>query len=209
MSKMFWSADFNGWFNEEVHGARLISVVDQSLLDMRMVSATAMDQAEYESECRIATEENRTADGPELFCSHAQLLLEDPPMMMVSNPACLIPGDAVEIDAETYALLHAEHGETGNPIKSNATGEPFIGVMHYSPKQAMTLVRMLRDRELRETDNKVMLPDYPITPKERDALIVRRAWLRAMPAAAEKTFIKAKKEITRFDIDSLFASGAS
>ncbi len=108
---MFYSKSTNSFFIEDIHGARRLTIIDP---------------AWQRPTVEVPDPNWNPADHPE-GTPHPLIAVPDEtaiaPTIEMSNPACKIPADAVEItEAEHAALLAAQ--SAGKIIQADASGHP-------------------------------------------------------------------------------------
>lgn len=110
---------------------------------------------------------------------------------MIANPDCRIPADAVVIsDARWSELLAAQAG--GQDIAARGNQPVANDPPPLSAEAQLATIRAQRDRLLADSDKYVAVPDYPIDPSTKEAILAWRAALRAVtdtldPAAPLET----------------------
>ncbi|ODU21112.1 MAG: hypothetical protein ABS87_07910 [Sphingomonas sp. SCN 67-18] len=152
-----------GFYDEAIHGERMIIVQQPALTDDQKVDrmlgiAGTVDDA---------------------------VLGDDVPMtdVTIANPACLIPIDAVAISAERHAEL-MEAVSDGQVIVADASGSPQSADPTLSIEEQLEALRRRRDRELAATDW-TQLPDAMAAAK-RKLWAAHRQALRDLPGIIEK-----------------------
>ena len=109
---MFYSRSSGGFYVDEIHGARLVVIVDPAWTRPQIVIARnpeTLSLFEGTDAVQLTI--------PDLAAVH--------PLIEIDNPACKIPADAVEItDAEHTALLAGQ--STGQCITADAAGRPVL-----------------------------------------------------------------------------------
>lgn len=159
------SADdgIGAFFNDMIHGARLVAVVDSRALSTALAGLTAEEFADEEALADVA---ERRAD-----------LLRNPPLQMVPNPDCRIPEDAVEIGDAAHATL-MEGASRGLAIVWDAqSGLPFLQERPVDPAALIAQVKNERDRLLRESDW-TQMPDNELSKNARGMWKVWRQSVR-------------------------------
>jgi hypothetical protein len=180
---MFYSPTTKGFYDEAVHGPRMIDALDQPALDKAIKKATHGRKPES-----IEDEAERAEVGAKVV-----KLLADPPMRKIENPECQIPGDAIELSRKRYEeLLHElSHGRVMEVRK----GELFAVDPTPDIEEQIAAIRRRRDRELRATDW-TQVPDALVAAK-RELWAEHRQALRDLPAIVEEA-LKAKKPMPAF-----------
>lgn len=134
---MFYSQTTNGFYDESLHGSRKLSIADPAWVRPQIeVPDPAFDPTAH-------------TDGTPV----PLILIDDPDAIqatiVVDNPACKIPGDAVEItDAEHAALLAAQ--TAGKVIQGDATGRP-VAVDPPAPTADQMWDKIKTERDLRKS----------------------------------------------------------
>lgn len=121
---MFYSRTTGGFYDEAIHGAQRLSITDPAwqrpTVDVTLAPGGTLS-AELDGQWRVVkndTEEPMVVRGvPDMSV--------EPPTVEISNPACLIPPDAVEITADEHAELLAGQS-AGKLIRPDAEGRPVL-----------------------------------------------------------------------------------
>ena len=172
----FYSRSLAGFCHTSTHGTREIEVVDESRQSAELADCTvrelALDEVD-DADARAISQQDIDA--------YRREVLINPPMMMVANPACKLPDDAVEIDDATHASLMDDQAN-GFQIVAEADGRPVSRPIQITPEQLMTNARAARDHALRQSDP-MMMPDRPLSAEAKKAWKSYRQKLRDFPDA--------------------------
>jgi hypothetical protein len=185
---MFYSAKAAGFYSAEIHGARLIKIVDPAWIRPKndvVLQPGASVWIDGELVENTGDEPIEIADVPDMAAL--------PDTLEVENPDCLIPDDAVEITPEQYAeLLNGQSG--GKQICGGADGFPvLVDQPPLGPEVLIAIERNWRDARLSETDGVVSRhrdeveegATTTLTAAQYSALQVYRRELRNWPEAGE------------------------
>ncbi len=167
---VFWSKSKQGFYDDAIHGARQIEVVDEEKLE-QLLAETLHDGEESDAAMQLAL-------------AHA-----NPPMIRVDNPECLIPDDAIEISAEEHAALMSELSN-GKILSVGSGGKPAAVDPVRSVEDQLAAIRRRRTRELAKSDW-TQAPDA-LTAAKRKAWAQHRQLLRDLPALVEKALAEGK-----------------
>lgn len=170
---IYFSPSLMAFYDDAVHGARMIAVVDQTVLD-----AGLKDIRELEDPL-LAAPEGELPDGREARLEALAEIDEmrawavaNPPVNLEPNPDCRIPEDAVEVSAERHAHLMEGQGKGlvigwDDTVKSTVLKERPVDVA-----ALIAGVKKERDRLLRASDW-TQLPDNELDKADRAAW---KAW---------------------------------
>ena len=136
---LYYSKSTNGFYDDGIHGARQITVPDPNwvrpvltISDPHWVAANHPDGTPVP-----------TIEMPDLSMRQ--------PTVTIANPDCLLPADAVEIDAETHqALLTAQ--SNGHVIQPDANGNPVAVTFVPTAEQAAAILRIEASAALIKSD---------------------------------------------------------
>lgn len=165
--RMFYSPSRKGFFDEAVHGARMVAVVDTAALQER-VSLAGKPLAEDEPEEAIA--------------ARVAAVEADPPMTEVRNPLCSIPDDAVEVSRERHAELLTGLLNSNTELDVER-GEIVMVDRPVDPEAVLASIRARRDKLLARTDW-TQLPDA-LSAAKRKLWAQHRQDLRDLPKLVE------------------------
>ena len=158
--KLFWSPSAGGFFDEAIHGERLVLVVDEE----RMADLDAA----------AASGEGESGDD---MVDRDEIAL-DPPRKWIANAACIIPADAIEISSAEHEAMMGEVA-AGKRIVSDEHGRPVAVEPVQTVEEALAALRQRRDRDLAATDW-TQLPDA-LTAAKRKLWKDHRDALRDLP----------------------------
>ncbi|MGV8860188.1 MAG: phage tail assembly chaperone [Pseudomonas sp.] len=147
---MFYSAQTGGFYDCNIHGARLIAIQDPTWIRPKV------DVVVQPGEATWVGDELMTNTGDEPITLHNILDMSAiADTLEVANPACLIPEDAVEIpNAHREELLAGQ--SLGKVIAADERGYPIlIDPPPMSAEDTAAAERVWRDARLAATDGVV------------------------------------------------------
>lgn len=181
---IYFSPSLMAFFDDAVHGARLVEVVDSTALTEALGALTSEEFAGEDALADVA--DQRAA------------LLRNPPVQMVPNPDCGIPEDGVEISAEHHATLMQGQAD-GLMIGWDAESSlPMLKRRPVDHEALIMGVKKERDRLLRESDW-TQLPDNELSKADR---LAWKAWRQAVREAARG--YEDQPRFTRPDVEGVF-----
>lgn len=167
---IYWSKVRHGFFDDAIHGARQIEIVDEDKL-ARLLADALHDGEESDAAMQLA------------------LTRGNPPMIKIDNPDCQLPEDAVEISAEEHAELMAELAK-GRILLVDDDGQPRAADRIATVEEQLAVIRKRQRAELASTDW-TQLPDA-LTAAKRKAWAAHRQLLRDLPDLVEKAIADGK-----------------
>lgn len=149
-ASMFASKSTRGFYDTEIHGARLTTIQDPAWIRPKT------DIVVQPGESVWVGDELLTNTGAEpMTLRNVPDMSVMPDMLEVANPACLIPADAVEITSAYHAELLAGQSES-KVIAWDADGYPvLIDPPPPTPASLAAIERVWRDAKLAATDGVV------------------------------------------------------
>jgi len=182
----FFSATTGGFYDDGIHGPRQIQVSDPAW--ERPTKTVVVPDGEAEPPLvNVGTEDTpEMAPDPAWEQPVRTLVVPDdeasPPIIIIDNPHCSLPTDAVEISDELWQSLLAAQA-AGQVIVAGVDGMPeAVSSPPPSMTDAWKQVRMRRDALLVACDW-TMLADAPLSATERAAWGEYRQALRDVPQA--------------------------
>lgn len=202
---LFFSAQTGGFYDEALHGARMIKVADpdwtrpmRSVPDMSAEPATieVPDPNWQRPTIEVEGEDGTTSLIPDADAQPAMCVVMDPnwqrptidepdldaepDLIEVENPDCKLPIDAVEITAEEHAAL-LEAQATGKVISADVDGKPVaLDPPAPTPEELWALVSRQRDSLLSACDW-TQMSDAPLAVEVKAAWTAYRQALRDIP----------------------------
>ena len=184
---MFYSAHTGGFYDPQIHGARLIHIPDPAWVRPKSDIVLLPGESAWVGEELLANtgaESITLRDVPDMNAT--------PNMLEAANPACLIPPDAVEITKERHAELF-EGQAIGKRITSGVDGFPLLlDPLPPSQDYVEAIERVWRDAALAATDGVISrhrdeLEDgaTTLTSAQYTELQAYRRALRNWPEAGE------------------------
>lgn len=189
---MYYSAQTGGFYAAEIHGARLITITDPAWVrPTRDIVVLPGESAwvGYELMTNTGGEPITVTDVPDMDAM--------PDTLEVTNPACLIPADAVEITRELHTALL--DGQSAGQVISSDDGYPvLVDPPPPSPEHLAAIERAWRDVQLAATDGVVSRhrdeleegPETTLTPPQYTELQAYRRALRNWPETGEFPLIE-------------------
>ncbi|MFN3748214.1 MAG: phage tail assembly chaperone [Sphingorhabdus sp.] len=185
---IYYSASHNGglggFLDDRFFGTRTITVVDEARQKAALARAKEKDDADYNRALSKAKEDTPSVLRSQ-FQKRQRQVEADPILVEVSNPACRLPADAIEISAEEHGrLLDAAH-QGGKTIVPGPDGRPMLTETVPDIDEVLAIARARRDRALAATDW-TQLPDAKLSEAKRKLWAAHRQALRDLPAMIEK-----------------------
>jgi len=147
---MFASKSTRGFYDTEIHGARLMSIPDPAWV--RPARDIVLQPGES---ARVGDNLLTNTNEEPMTLRNVPDMNAMPDMLEVVNPACSIPEDAVEITAANHAELLAGQSE-GKVIAWGDDGYPvLVDPPPQSPEVFAAIERTWRDGQLAATDGVV------------------------------------------------------
>jgi hypothetical protein len=147
---MFASKATRGFYNTEIHGARLTMITDPAWIRPKMDIVVQQGESVWVDGELI----ENTGDEP-VTIHDVPDMSAIPDTLEVTNPDCLIPEDAVEISAGFHAELLAGESE-GKVIAWDGDGYPvLVDPPPPGDEELAAVERVWRDQRLSETDGVV------------------------------------------------------
>ncbi|MFJ5239551.1 phage tail assembly chaperone [Pseudomonas neuropathica] len=182
------SKSTRGFYAPEIHGARLTTIQDSTWVRPTMDIVVPPGESVWVGD-KLMT---NTGDEP-ITLRDVPDMSATPDTLEVANPACLIPGDAVEITSAYHAELLTGQSE-GKVITWGDDGYPVLADPPPPSDEELTAVeRAWRDGQLAATDGVVSRhrdeleegPETTLTPTQYTELQAYRRALRNWPEAGK------------------------
>ena len=168
---IYFSPSTCSFFNSAIHGPRQISQVDADAQQRALSKLTQReDNAEADEQTAIDAERSR--------------LLREPIMMMVDNPLCVIPRDAIEVARDEHDKL-LKGQANGMEIYAGRGGRPQLRQRALAHDEVLAAARRMRDKELSASDW-TQLADATLSAAKKKAWKEHRQRLRDLPSEVEK-----------------------
>lgn len=147
---MLASKSAGGFFSPSIHGSRLTTTQDPAWV--RPLTDVVVQPGES---VWVGDEQLTNTGGEPMTLRDVPDMRVIPDTLEVTNPACLIPDDAVEITSEHHAALLAGQSE-GKVIAWGDDGYPvLVDPLPLTSEAAAVIERVWRDIKLAETDGVV------------------------------------------------------
>jgi hypothetical protein len=185
---MYASKSTRGFYNAEIHGARLTTITDPAWIRPKTDIVVQPGESVWVGDEQMTN----TGDEP-ITLRNVPDMGAIPDMLEVVNQACLIPEDAVEITAAYHAELLTGQSE-GRVITWGDDGYPvLVDPPLPSPEVLAATERVWRDGQLAATDGVVSRhrdeleegQETTLTPTQYAELQAYRRALRNWPEAGE------------------------
>ncbi|MFZ2469464.1 MAG: tail fiber assembly protein [Parvibaculum sedimenti] len=204
-NRIYYSASTGGFYNDRMHGLRLLTVVDPDWLrPMRFVPDMSAEPATIEvpdpnwqrPTIEVQGEDGTTSlisdpDAQPAMCvvmdpNWQRPMIEEPDpdaepdLIEVDNPDCKLPLDAVEITAEEHAALLDEQAN-GKVISAGVDGKP-VALDPPAPTAEELWARVRRQRDaLLSACDWTQMSDAPLAAEVKAAWTAYRQALRDIP----------------------------
>ena len=181
--KHYFSPSRGGFFNDMIHGACEIAVVDEVRQKQALQNAIAADQAAYDDALLEAVGDAPQPDR-DTYRKREIDVLVNPIGMMIPNPDCRLPDDAIEVSEGDYEALFADQAR-GMMIVAGAGGAPQTQERPIDRAHVIAGIRRRRNAALRASDW-TELPKARLSTSEKAQWKTYRDALFDFPALATK-----------------------
>jgi hypothetical protein len=170
-----------GWYDEARHGSCEIAVIEVLKQAASLERARAKDEADYIAAVE-ANDDPMLIINPADYQKRQRAILANPIMIMIANPDCMIPKDAIEVSADDYAAL-MEAQAAGRMIVMSDRGIPQAIERPVTNEHILATLRRKRNAALQASDW-TELPRVRLSAKDRKAWEAFRDALKDFPATA-------------------------
>jgi hypothetical protein len=139
MSKfiLFTDGKLAGRYDSLIHGERLVSIIDPSFVWPQI----EQQNYEYDSE--------ESLDGPTIFVDDHSIT---PPTILVENPDCKIPAEAIEVSDELFFQTINETDGEWSLVNDNIVKLPIV-IIPETQEQIISRLEKALDKHLDEVAN--------------------------------------------------------